>query len=79
MKIRGTKISMKMSISTRPIVLSLYRQLLRYGENLQLTDKDYFFYRVRSEYAKNKTLQNNELIRKQITRGEELLKRNRFR
>ena len=69
---------MKMS-STRLIVLSLYRQLLRYGENLILTDKDYFCTRVRSEYAKNKNLNNTQLIRKQIARGEELLSRNRFR
>ena len=68
-----------MALSTRSIVLSLYRQLLRYGEKLYFTDKDYFCTRVRNEYAKNKNLNNTHLIRKQISRGEELLIRNRFR
>ena len=68
-----------MALSTsRSTALSLYRQLLRYGQTLRLTDKQYFSQRIRSEYEKNRNLSDSTLIYKQIIRGEELLKRNRF-
>ena len=71
--------SMTMSISTRSASLSLYRQLLRYGQKLCLTDKHYFSERIRAEFSKNKSLSDSDLIIKQINRGEELLRLNRFR
>lgn len=43
--------------SHRKIIL-LYRDLLRYGKNLQLTDKDYFMTRVKNEFKQNKTLED---------------------
>ena len=68
-----------MTSVTRLKVISLYRQLLRYSESLKFTDKNYFCERIRGEYEKNKDLTDTKLISKQITRGEELIKRNRFR
>ena len=68
-----------MSSSTRSIALSLYRQLLRYGEKLYYTDKQYFKERIRDEFVKHRNLSDNKLIEKQFQRGEELIKRNRFR
>ena len=68
-----------MTSVTRLKVISLYRQLLRYSENLQFTDKNYFCERIRCEYEKNRTLTDTERILKQITRGEELIKRDCFR
>ena len=68
-----------MSSSTRSIALSLYRQLLRYGEKLYYTDKQYFNERIRGEFVKHKNLSDNKLIDKQFQRGEELIRRNRFR
>lgn len=44
-------------------VLKLYKDLLRYGEELNLTDKKYFKQRIRDEFRKNKNLQDdNEII-----------------
>ena len=68
-----------MSSSTRSIAISLYRQLLRYGEKLHYTDKQYFNERIRDEFVKHRNLSDNKLIEKQFQRGEELIKRNRFR
>ena len=68
-----------MSSSTRSIALSLYRQLLRYGEKLYYTDKQYFNERIRGEFVKHKNLSDNKLIEKQFQRGKELIRRNRFR
>ena len=68
-----------MSLTHRSKAVYLYRQLLRYSESLKFTDKNYFCERIRGEYQKNKDLTDTKLISKQITRGEELIKRNRFR
>ena len=68
-----------MSSTTRSIAISLYRQLLRYGEKLYYTDKQYFNERIRDEFVKHRNLSDNKLIEKQFQRGEELIRRNRFR
>ena len=43
--------------SQRKIIL-LYRDLLKYGRNLQLTDKEYFISRVKNEFKQNKNLED---------------------
>lgn len=43
-------------------VLQLYRQLLRYGNQLQYTDKTFFKNRIRSEFRKNQFLSSAEEI-----------------
>lgn len=39
-------------------ILKLYKDLLRYGQELTLTDKEYYRRRIRSEFRKNKTLED---------------------
>lgn len=36
--------------------LQLYRRLLRYGQNLQLTDQTYYLRRVKGEFRRNRKL-----------------------
>ncbi|XP_074028593.1 mitochondrial ribosome and complex I assembly factor AltMIEF1 [Leptinotarsa decemlineata] len=54
-------------------VLKLYKQLLRYGENLQLTDKHYFLNRIKQDFKRNKTLTNVEDINFNFEKGTTLL------
>uniref|UniRef100_A0A6M2DSF1 Putative lyr motif-containing protein 5 n=1 Tax=Xenopsylla cheopis TaxID=163159 RepID=A0A6M2DSF1_XENCH len=52
-----------MSTPSPAQVLRLYKNLLRYGKNLQYTDKEYFCNRIRKEFRNNKTCtQPEELI-----------------
>lgn len=44
--------------STSRKALLLYRDLLRYGKSLQLTDKQYFLNMIRNEFKQNKLLEN---------------------
>lgn len=44
------------------VALNLYKRLLRYGNQLQLTDKDYYLNRVRSEFHRNKKLKLDKEI-----------------
>ena len=53
--------------ANRSNVLTLYKQLVRYGRTLQLTDKDYYFNRIRGEFHANRTLESTEEIQKLIT------------
>lgn len=48
-----------MSLS-KEAVLSLYRSILRRGNNLQYTDKSYYMKRVRAEFEANRHLTNAE-------------------
>lgn len=38
------------------VALNLYKRLIRYGQQLKLTDADYYLNRVRSEFHRNKKL-----------------------
>ncbi|KOC62565.1 hypothetical protein WH47_04226 [Habropoda laboriosa] len=40
----------------RQKVLKLYKDLLRYGENLKYTDKEYFQQRIRKSFKQNRHL-----------------------
>lgn len=51
-----------MSTPTAREVLRLYRNLLRYGEQLKFTDVKYYTGRIRTEFSKNKTLKSAEDI-----------------
>lgn len=51
----------KMHPSSRQ-VLQLYKDLLRYGQQLKLTDKDYYYSRIRKEFLKNKELTDPKSI-----------------
>ena len=39
-----------------PAASHLYRKLLRYGRQLQYTDKEYYFNRIRQEFQENRHL-----------------------
>lgn len=43
--------------ATRQHILKLYKDLLRYGETLQHTDKDFYIKRIKKEFKKNKNLE----------------------
>lgn len=43
-------------------ILRLYKDILRYGQELKYTDKHYFYTRIKSEFKKNKALLNAEEI-----------------
>lgn len=43
-------------------VVHLYRRLLKYGNQLQYTDKNYFKNRIRAEFRQHKELKDAEKI-----------------
>lgn len=47
---------------TRLQVKQLYRELLKYGCSLKLTDKDYYKYRIKQEFLENKQLVKSDEI-----------------
>ena len=57
--------------------LSLYRQLLRYGQNLRYTDKDYFSARIREEFEKYRHLSDESEIEWALKKAEAFLKKGR--
>ncbi|XP_055627446.1 MIEF1 upstream open reading frame protein [Toxorhynchites rutilus septentrionalis] len=61
------------SITTKRLVLRLYRDLHRYGSNLQFTDRNYFLKRVRSEFEQNRKLTDTQQIEFAYKRGRTLL------
>lgn len=67
-----------MNAPTRQQVLQLYRHLIKYGNQLQFTDKKYFKNRVREEFRKHKELESAEEVLFNYQRGETLLKNGRI-
>lgn len=63
-----------MSARTTKDVLLLYKDLLKYGRSLTLTDKDYFIKRIKTEFRNNKHLRTGKEVEFQYNRGKELLK-----
>lgn len=51
-----------MSGPTRTQVLRLYKDLLRYGENLKFTDKVYFKNRVKDEFLSGRSEKDDKVI-----------------
>lgn len=43
-------------------ILKLYKDLLRYSEELSFTDKNYYRQRIKKEFKKNKDLQDENEI-----------------
>jgi len=55
-------------MSTRQLeVLRLYRDLLKYSQRLKYTDVDFYLTRIKQEFAKGKTLENEDEIIRQIS------------
>ena len=47
-------------------ILRLYKNILRYGQNLKYTDKNYFQSRIRANFRENKALSDKKSIQFQI-------------
>lgn len=62
----------------RNTVLKLYKDLLRYGENLKYTDKEYFRFRIRKNFKQNKDLIDQTEIDFQLQKGKKLLQNQRI-
>jgi len=56
-------------------VKQLYKELLKYGCSLKLTDKNYFKRRIKQEFLDNKQLIKPDEIQFFYDKGQELLKR----
>ncbi|XP_055593656.1 MIEF1 upstream open reading frame protein [Uranotaenia lowii] len=61
------------SLTTKRLVLRLYRDLRRYGSQLQFTDRDYFLRRIRQEFDQSRSLTDPKDIEFCYKRGRELL------
>ncbi|XP_065367963.1 mitochondrial ribosome and complex I assembly factor AltMIEF1 [Calliphora vicina] len=59
-------------------VLRLYKHLIRYGNQLQLTDKSYYLGRVRREFRENSQETEQHKIEFNFKRGETLLRKGRI-
>ncbi len=54
-------------MSTRQLeVLRLYRDLIRYSQTLKYTDVTFYLTRIKQEFAKGKSLENEDEIVRQI-------------
>ena len=61
----------------RQTILKLYKDLLRYGENLKYTDRRYFRQRIRQSFKENKQLADQTEIDFQLQKGQKLLQNQR--
>ncbi|XP_035723440.1 MIEF1 upstream open reading frame protein-like [Vespa mandarinia] len=61
----------------RITILKLYKDLLRYGEQLRFTDKKYYRQKIREEFKQNKNLTEVADIDFQLKKGLTLLKNQR--
>ncbi|XP_012162207.1 MIEF1 upstream open reading frame protein [Ceratitis capitata] len=59
-------------------ILRLYKHLIRYGNQLQLTDKNYFLGRIRLEFKEGRELRDPAQIEFNFKRGETLLRKGRI-
>ncbi|XP_058064840.1 mitochondrial ribosome and complex I assembly factor AltMIEF1 [Anopheles bellator] len=68
---------MNVCAANRLSVLSLYRDLLRYGAQLKYTDKDFFRARIRAEFRKSASLSDPKEIDFCYKKGRAILERDR--
>lgn len=54
---------------SRQAVLKLYKDILRYGETLKFTNKNYFRYRIQTAFKNNKDLSDEVAIDFQLKKG----------
>ncbi|XP_046734299.1 MIEF1 upstream open reading frame protein [Diprion similis] len=55
-------------------VLRLYKDLLRYGQNLQYTDQELFKRKIKGNFRRSKDLSDQKDIEFQLQKGLQLLK-----
>ncbi|XP_058832931.1 mitochondrial ribosome and complex I assembly factor AltMIEF1 [Topomyia yanbarensis] len=65
------------SVTSKRLVLRLYRDLCRYGSQLQFTDREYFLQRVRREFDQNRNVTDLKEIEFCYKRGRTLLEQAR--
>lgn len=53
----------------------LYKQLVRYGQNLKFTDKKFYFRRIRSEFENTRSITDPKLIQLKTDQGHSFLKK----
>jgi hypothetical protein len=53
--------------SRQLVVLRLYKDLLKYSQTLKYTDVEFYLSRIKQEFAKGKTLENEDEIARQIS------------
>jgi len=53
----------------------LYKELLRYGQNLKYTNKNYYYRRIRAEFENNRFLSEKEDIQFHIEKGNYFLEK----
>uniref|UniRef100_A0A6M2CP08 Putative lyr motif-containing protein n=1 Tax=Rhipicephalus microplus TaxID=6941 RepID=A0A6M2CP08_RHIMP len=63
---------------SKQAVLSLYRSLVRYGHRLELSDKKYYFKRIREEFEARKTLTEPKELQFYFNKGKAFLERKRL-
>ena len=63
------------TVPTHQQILRLYKELIRYGQRLQYTDKDYFCNRIRTEFRRSAKLTELKDITFNFKRGSALLER----
>ena len=65
-------------IVSRTQILRLYKDLIRYSNRLEFTDRDYYLKRARQEYRKNQHLEKQEDIEFFFEKGQAFLKNSRL-
>jgi len=53
----------------------LYKQLMRYGQNLKYTDKAFYFRRIRSEFENTRSITDPKIIKLKLDQGHSFLKK----
>lgn len=62
----------------RSLILKLYRDLLKYSQELKYTDKTYYKQYIRNQFEKNKDLNNESLIDLVYQKGHVFLEKKRL-
>ncbi|XP_055530356.1 MIEF1 upstream open reading frame protein [Wyeomyia smithii] len=65
------------TVTTKQLVLRLYRDLRRYGSQLRYTDRDYYLERIRFEFEQKRDITDPSEIEYCYKRGRALLDRAR--
>ncbi|KAI0219892.1 hypothetical protein LSAT2_028593 [Lamellibrachia satsuma] len=63
---------------SRSAVLGLYRALLRNGRRLELTDRDFYFRRIRQEFETKRNIETDSEKLHCLEKGNVFLKNNRL-
>ncbi|XP_058460994.1 mitochondrial ribosome and complex I assembly factor AltMIEF1 [Malaya genurostris] len=61
------------SVTSKRLILRLYRDLHRYGSQLQFTNREYFLQRVRREFDKNRAVNDPKEFEFCYKRGRAIL------